>query len=44
MVVVRSRTIVVLMPCGSTASRNGSCVLDAVDGLNDVGAGLAEDD
>ena len=44
MVVVRSRTTVMSMPCGMTALRNGNWRIDAIDGLNDVGAGLAEDD
>jgi hypothetical protein len=42
MVVVRSRTTVVLMPCGMDASIDGNCA-DTIDGVDDVGARLAED-
>ncbi len=44
MVVVRSRTMVVSMPSGMDAWIDGSCAVYAVDRVNDVGAGLAEDD
>ncbi len=44
MVVVRSRTTVVSMPCGIEALIDGSCGADAIVGRDDVRAGLAEDD
>ena len=44
MVVVRSSTTVALMPLGITAWRKGKLGADALVGLDDVGARLAEDD
>ena len=44
MVVVRSSTMVVLMPCGQHSLEKRQLRLDAIDSLNDVGAGLPEDD
>ena len=44
MVVVRSRTMVVSMPVGMVALMDGKLRANPVDSLDDVGAGLAEDD
>ena len=44
MVVVRSSTMVISMPCGMDALSEWQLRAYAVDGLDDVGAGLAEDD
>ncbi len=44
MVVVRSRTIVVSIPWGIDGLQEGQLVADALVGLDDVGARLAEDD
>ena len=44
MVVVRSMHDVELMPAGSTALQLRQRRVDAVDGVDDVRAGLAEDD
>ena len=43
-VVVRSRTIVVSIPLGIEALREGSSLRDPVHRLDDVGARLAKDD
>ena len=43
MVVVRSRMVSTLIAGGMRAVSCGSCRLDLVDGVDDVGAGLLED-
>ncbi len=44
MVVVRSITTLSFMPAGMTACNSGIRATDAIDGIDDVGVGLAEDD
>ncbi len=43
-VVVRSRTIVVSIPCGNRGLDGRQLRAYAVDRVDDIGAGLAEDD